>query len=136
MEHLKRLATFQQASTTLKEALDEFQSFNSNQRYYGMSRDSLIQRYEYSIDIFWKLLKQHLEINYKIETLGSPKSIFKLCYEMQLVSDDEYKIALRMLEDRNLTSHAYNVELAEQIAHAIPEYYYAMQSITQRIFKT
>lgn len=25
MEHLKRLATFQQASTTLKEALDEFQ---------------------------------------------------------------------------------------------------------------
>ena len=43
-----------------------------------------------------------------------------------LLEDENLIILLQALADRNLTSHSYNVEVAEKIAHNIPLYYRTM----------
>jgi nucleotidyltransferase substrate binding protein (TIGR01987 family) len=120
-----RYALFIKALGTLETALTKFEKLEP--------RDSVIQRFEYSIDSFWKLLKEYLEVHHGVAATGSPKMTLKNCVDVTLITPVEYKECLEMIDDRNLSSHAYNVILADEIAQAIPHYYTLMKVIAQRI---
>ncbi len=80
--------------------------------------DATIQRFEFTFELFWKMLKlflhdKGLEVNY-------PKDILKEAYMSNLLEDEE--IWLKMLEDRNLTSHTYDENLADEIFKRIKLY--------------
>lgn len=95
---------------------------------YRAHRDSVIKRFELSLDTFLKYLKFFLE-----ETKGvvqnSPKPIMRECYRNGIITEDEGNLALAMIDTRNLTSHIYREEIAEQIVHQIPAYYKFMQRV-------
>jgi hypothetical protein len=84
----------------------------------------------------WKLLKEYLEVHHGVATTGSPKMTLKNCVDAKLITPQEYKECLGMIGDRNLSSHAYNVVLADEIAEALPRYYELMGTIAQRIKPT
>lgn len=74
-------------------------------------RDSVIKRFEISFELLWKLIKKVAESE-NLECY-SPKSCFKLAYQMGLIKDEE--VFLSILEYRNLTVHIYNQVQAEEV---------------------
>lgn len=95
--------------------------------------DATIQRFEFSIELFWKALKKKLLYDYGVDA-QSPKTVLQQAYINQLISDE--KIWLDMLKDRNLTSHTYNQELALEIYYRIQKYGPFLQQEFDKIFKS
>jgi nucleotidyltransferase substrate binding protein (TIGR01987 family) len=134
MERVKvRYELFEKASHTLRTALTKFNDLHPTDYFYQEVRDSIIQRFEYSMDTFWKFLKEYIEVYHGINPIGSPKAIMKLCLDLNLIHNNEYSEFIEMVNDRNLTSHAYNISLAEDISSSVPHYYQLMQTVAQRI---
>jgi nucleotidyltransferase substrate binding protein (TIGR01987 family) len=104
---------------------------NATQRAF---RDSCIQRFEYTIDIFWKYLKLYMQDYQKMNiVLASPRGILQTARNSNLISIDELKQLLNAVSDRNLTSHTYNEELATEIVNRIPDHYQLINTIAQRL---
>lgn len=85
-------------------------------------RDGIIQRFEFTFELFWKYLKCLLEA--KGVEARYPKDVLSEAYMGKLISDE--KIWLEMLRDRNLTSHTYNQDLSEEIYTHIKTKYYPL----------
>lgn len=81
--------------------------------------DAAIQRFEFTIELFWKLLKRILDS--KGVQAVYPKDVLQQAYQGNLINDEQ--VWLSMLRDRNLTSHTYNEELADDIFKSIKIYY-------------
>ncbi len=88
-----------------------------------MNIDATIQRFEFSIELFWKLLQKILVS--KGEELVYPRDVLRAAYKGKLINDEQAWLA--MANDRNLTSHTYNEELADTIYHNIKKYYPIMK---------
>ena len=74
-------------------------------------RDSAIQRFEFTFELFWKCLKADGEAS---GAQGfSPRDCLRNAFQMGVIQEDARWF--RMLEDRNLTSHTYNEATAEAI---------------------
>ncbi len=76
-----------------------------------ISIDASIQRFEFTFELLWKALKIHLsEIG--IEA-SSPRAVFQEAYQQHWIDDAD--LWLKMMKDRNLTSHTYNEATADDI---------------------
>lgn len=108
-----------------------------NESLYLATRDSMIQRFEYCTDLFWKLLKAHLETVEMITlTINSPKGIIREAVLAHIISEKQGTECQTMITARNQTSYIYHEEVAEEIANAIINSYYALMStIIQKIEK-
>ena len=71
--------------------------------YSVIVRDAAIKRFEYTSEIFWKVIKDYLEVHEGI-ICNSPKSCFKEVFKVGLLSEEETIKILEMVDDRNLTS--------------------------------
>ena len=91
--------------------------------------DAAIQRFEFTIELFWKLLKRIIA-NHGVQ-VTYPKDIRKEAYAGKLIDDET--IWRKMLEDRNLTSHTYNEELADDVYNHIKAYYPVMQQTFEKL---
>jgi len=49
-----------------------------------------------------------------------------------ITNENETAELLDMVESRNLTIHTYNVNLADEVAHKIPEHYDVIHAIITR----
>lgn len=112
--------------STLETSLLKFGDTLPSNQYYMELRDSVIQRFEYSIDNFWKFLKLYLEIKYGGEIAKSPKAVLQQASDMLILTPEEVKIFAKMITDRNLTSHTYNEDLADEISMAALKYHKCM----------
>lgn len=113
----------------LKKALDSLKVMVDKPMQKDRSNvDACIQRFEFTVELFWKYLKRLLESKGTIVTY--PKEILKEAYQGTLIDDES--LWLQMLYDRNQTSHTYNEELANKIYKNIVDKYYPLMSQTFR----
>ena len=98
-------------------------------------RDAVIQRFEFTFELAWKSLKLYLE-RQGLEC-GGPRSTLKQAFAEGLIeSPEEADAWLRVLDDRNLTSHAYDEALAIRIyRHVVQEYTALLGEMEGRIQK-
>ncbi|MFA6263170.1 MAG: HI0074 family nucleotidyltransferase substrate-binding subunit [Candidatus Babeliales bacterium] len=91
-------------------------------------RDSLIQRFEFCIDLFWKLLKKYEEeiLNLVPET-DAPRPVIVTACKARIISEADAETLLEMIKSRNFTSHIYKEEIADRISSQIPAYYTLMR---------
>lgn len=82
-------------------------------------RDAAIQRFEYTVEATWKACQSHLRTVHGRDC-ASPKGCIRAAREVSLLTDDEALAALSMVDDRNLTSHTYDEELAQNIYAKFP----------------
>lgn len=80
--------------------------------------DATIQRFEFTIELFWKLLKKILQ-NKGVDVIY-PKDVIQKAYAGQLIDNEE--LWLSMIYDRNMSSHTYNQDLADAIYARIKTY--------------
>lgn len=94
--------------------LEEALTFKGQEIY----RDGTIQRFEFSFEIAWKLLKS------ANETLGqecfNPRDCIRLAYQNDLLENPEKWF--EYLEARNLASHTYNEDKAEKVYQKAKEF--------------
>ncbi len=83
-------------------------------------RDALIQRFEFTFELTWKLLKAYLKEE-GIQNINSPKSVLKAAYANHLINEES--IWIDMLKDRNLTSHIYTEKTSIEISRKIIDDY-------------
>ncbi len=98
---------------------------------YLQIRDSVIQRFEFSVDLFWKCFKDHLEIQHGLK-IASPKSVFREACTQNIITKEQLDLLLTMIDDRNNTSYRYDEIMAEQVAHIAPSYQQLMVAIAAK----
>ncbi len=125
MEKLRaKLETAQRALKTFEEILKE--------PYSKIVRDASIQRFEYSFEVFWKVVKIYLEYQEGI-ICNSPKSCFREMFSVGLIDENKTTKLLEMTDDRNLTSHTYDEDLAEGLYQKLHEHYELMKEVLEII---
>lgn len=92
--------------------------------------DATIQRFEFTFELAWKLMKAVLEYE-GIETT-SPRSSIREAWKQHLIGDAEKWLDMQV--KRNLSSHTYNEETAQDIYRHIKEdYIVLLQDLDQEI---
>lgn len=102
-------------------ALSKLHELAAKNEITEVERDALIKRFEFSFELLWKCAKAYL---YEIEGIdaASPKKVIRASREAGLLDEEETRQALLMVDDRNLTTHTYDEEFADDLAHRIGMY--------------
>lgn len=122
---LERQADVRERVARLAEAVAQPES--------DLIRDATIQRFEFTFEVVWKTLKLYLER--QGHECGGPRPTLKKAFAENLISTpDEADHWLQMLEDRNLTSHAYDEALAKRIyEHIVRDYARLLSAMAHQI---
>lgn len=112
----ERLDDLKNALDRLKEAIDDSKKFKLD-----TLKDGVIQRFEFSLELSWKALKNYLN-SQGITEATTPKQTVKEAFAIGLIKNGE--VWIEMLNDRNLTSHTYNQSDANIIYNNIVAAYY------------
>lgn len=86
-----------------------------------MIKEGLIQRFEYTHELAWNVMKDYAE--YQGNTgVGGSRDATREAFQLMLISDGE--VWMDMISSRNKTSHTYNEETANEIYMKILNEYY------------
>ena len=118
MDLEKRKESFKRAFDRLKEVVENTKKENKD---YEVYRDSAIQRFEITTEAFWKCVKVFLKIREGV-VCSSPKACVRELFLNGYVDENDLETLLNMIDDRNLTSHTYNEEVAEKIFQRLGSY--------------
>ena len=86
-----------------------------------LEKEGVIQRFEYTLELGWKTLKDKMEFDGLLISQVSPKMVMKKAYYYQYI--DNIDLWLAMINDRNILSHTYNEKVVEQVIPVIKEQY-------------
>lgn len=106
---LARLAEIVGASK--KRALNEFE------------RDGLVQRFEFTHELSWKLMKAYAEYQ-GFDCIGGSRDATRKAFEMSLISDGQSW--MDMIKSRNETSHNYDGSMADDVVDSIINRFYPL----------
>jgi nucleotidyltransferase substrate binding protein (TIGR01987 family) len=113
--YMKRLEQTENDFTNALKALEEAVSEATS----DLEIDGAIQRFEFTYELFWKLLRAYLQRQGII--VNTPKECFKEAYKLGILQDEE--TALRVVDDRNLTTHLYDKATSREVFGRIKSVY-------------
>lgn len=123
----------EKALVRLKEAIEQTKKDSKDE----LLRDGCIQRFEYTFELAWKLLKRKLEERIgpleKVDTY-SKKDLFRVGGEHGLISN--VLAWFDYLEKRNLTTHTYQQEYAEQVFSIIESFSKDVENLLYKLKST
>jgi len=93
-------------------------------------RDAVIQRFEYTFELSWKLLKRYLGLYSNVTSLNI-KDIFREAGKQGLIGNVEHWF--EFLEARNLTSHTYNEFTAENTYDTALQFLPEVKVLTEKL---
>ena len=109
----------------LGEALQRLREALNKGRKSKLEIDGTIQRFEFTIELFWKTLKRALETQSIFTT--TPKETLQKAFQLGWLMDE---VAwLQMMKDRNETSHVYDQAVANRIYKNIKSYFPEMEQV-------
>lgn len=110
----KKLILLRKALTAWEEALGE--------PYSAIVRDATIQRYEFSFELLWKVVKLFL-FEYEGISCNSPKSCFRSLKSVLHLTEVDVELCLQMTQDRNLSVHTYSEKFAQALFRKTKRYF-------------
>ena len=93
------------------------------------TRDSAIQRFEFTFELAWKAVATVAQAH-GVEA-RSPREAFKQAFALGWVTDED--VWLRMLDDRNRTTHTHNEAVAEEIFGRLGGYASALRTLSDTL---
>ena len=79
-------------------------------------RDGVIQRFEFTTELAWKSTREYLLSEGETD-INSPKPVMRAALRTDLITDEQGWI--KILDDRNMTSHIYDEEEVQAIFERI-----------------
>lgn len=118
----QHLATFDKALVRMDEVVTLWHS----RKLSDLERDGMIQRFEYTQELAWKLLKNYIE-NQGEAQMGGSRDTIRQAFRLGLIENSEPWFD--MLESRNLTSHVYDEATEMTVIERIVDTYYPILSL-------
>jgi nucleotidyltransferase substrate binding protein (TIGR01987 family) len=115
------LRDFENALQRLKEAVSQIDN--------ELVIDATIQRFEFTYELAWKTLKSWLL--QKGVALNTPRDVLKSGFQENLITNEE--LWLRMIEARNLTSHTYREDTAEDVYEKMMDYIDGFEELLENL---
>jgi nucleotidyltransferase substrate binding protein (TIGR01987 family) len=125
----QRFNNYLRALQTLTEAVELAQTRDLS----NLEEQGMIQGFEFTHELAWNVLKDYLEEKGIVGIIGS-KDATRLAFKNGLIDDGE--AWMDMIKARNLSSHTYNLETAEEIVGKILERFYPAFEQLSRKFST
>lgn len=101
-----------QSYENLHKAYLKLKQFLEQDNNTELSRAGIVHAYEFTFELFWKFLQKYLD-NLGILEEHGPSAVIRTAYQNEYLDDgQEY---MDMLRDRNLITHTYREEMAEEI---------------------
>ena len=91
-----------------------------------ISRDASIQRFEFCIELAWKTARRHLGT----ATTG-PKQVVREMAQAELI--ENVGLWLEAIDQRNLSSHTYNEEIARKVYNFAGDFLSELQLLSNRL---
>ena len=110
---LQKIENYNSALAQLEQAVAIYQKSQQDALY----RDGLIQRFEFTVELSWKSLKEYLEDQGSVLAASSPRAVLKDAYAAGVIQDAERWN--QILTARNITSHVYDEKTADGVAAQI-----------------
>ena len=121
-----KVENLRKAVDRLSEGILELQANESS-----IVRDGVIQRFEFTTELAWKATREYL-MDQGFVDINSPKLVMKEAFSFGLITDDN--IWIQILNDRNLTSHIYKEEIADEICERIIKtYFQEFKALSKRL---
>ncbi len=109
-----RFANYRRVFLLLREALDK-------EELTQLEREGTIQRFEYTMELAWNVMKDYLEAQNVVFPQVTPRAIIRVAFEAQLIRDGE--AWMDALDDRNKMSHTYSFERFEEVLERVRRRY-------------
>jgi nucleotidyltransferase substrate binding protein (TIGR01987 family) len=113
----QRFQNYQKALATMKNAVE----LANSRELSDLEKQGVIQGFEFTFELAWNVMKDYLEEQGITGIIGS-KNAVRHAFNKGLIEDGE--IWMKMVKDRNLASHTYDDETAEDLFIAITNIYY------------
>lgn len=97
-----RLDNYARACIRLREAVDLFQQRTLS----DLEREGLVQRFEYTWEVGWKLLRGYLDFSGVVLTTITPGAVIRAAFAANLIGDGDLWMA--PLDARNGIAHTYD----------------------------
>ena len=121
---VQRFSNYRRALRRLAQAVNiVLREGNGDEDTDDLLREGLIQRFEYTHELAWKVMKDYAEYQGYTEVGGS-RDASRLAFQMSLITDIDGW--LEMIRYRNLTSHTYSEETADEAIRLITERFYPL----------
>lgn len=85
-----------------------------------LQKEGFVQRFEFTHELSWKLMKDYLNYQGNFEINGSRDAI-REAFKVGLIQDGE--VWMEMIRSRNLSSHTYEQATMKQILENVSEKY-------------
>ena len=110
---LQKIENYHHAVVQLEEAVQIYCVHPDDDLY----RDGLIQRFEFTVELAWKSIKEYLEDQGSTTPIATPRAVLKEAFAAGVIQDaEEWN---KIITARNITSHVYDEKTAEDVAAQI-----------------
>ena len=127
------ISSLKNALNTVKESVDILK--NNKEEYLRTSlEDSLVKRFEYTLELSKKIMKKILKKLYdKQEEELTVNNVFRFMYGLNFISNTESWRNYH--EKRNNTAHEYNIEKSRKLLELIPDFINDVEELINNIEK-
>lgn len=106
---LYRFRNYGRAFSLLREAIDLMEQKEPTQ----LEKEGTVQRFEYTTDLAWKVMKDYLESENLVFEQVTPRAVIRKAFEAKLLEDGE--TWMDALDARNKMSHVYDLKSFEGV---------------------
>jgi len=119
----QRFANFKKALKKLAEGIELFDNdFSATAGLSDIVSEGLIQRFEFTHELAWNVMKDYAVYQGVTEIRGTRDAI-RYALKENLIDDSRW---METINARNLTSHDYNQDTANQMAENIKNIYFKL----------
>lgn len=121
--YVKAFYKLDEAVTRIKKdyTIEDDGTIDDDEFFDDIIKEGLIQRFEYTHELAWKVMKDFLEEVGSVKIYGS-KDATKEAFAADLIQDGE--VWMEMIKSRNETSHTYNEQTADNIFFKVIHQYH------------
>lgn len=105
---------------TFKKAYLKLKEFVETDNGSEKDRGAIINAYQYTFELLWKTLQKYMQQLEMLDELG-PGNVIRTAFQYNII--DNGSIYMSMLKNRNLITHTYKEDVAEEIYTRIKEEY-------------
>jgi nucleotidyltransferase substrate binding protein (TIGR01987 family) len=114
---IQRFSNYKKALEKLGNAIEEYDEDETS----DLEKEGIIQRFEYTFELSWKTLQDFLAYRGYVDIKG-PNPVLRQALQDSYIKGE--KVWREMKQARELTSHTYDEEQANEIVSKIVEEYY------------
>ena len=125
----QRFQNYNRALFLLSDALKD-----GSEKLSLLEKEGTLQRFEFTFELAWKLMKDYLEESGIIINPITPKQVIKQAFTAKIISDGQ--VWIDMLLSRNLMSHTYDFIKFETIVKDVEQKYLTSMKQLEKFFAT